>query len=212
MADCEHSRRRHTPRFPANSMTASSSFLPTPCPCACGATANARTSASVSSCASSLAGPNGSSVIVPRMPLPASPTATSTTQPSAKPNPRSVSAYPLPSGSSPSARYATTRSSPTAAYSSGRASRIFTDAGYPQVAGPALGVRCRPEQCRRTTGQTTLAVTTGTPLTGAHRAVCGRADIKGQPISKDSGSGGWGRHPPLPRTCAFLNVRRLTPT
>ena len=27
-----------------------------------------------------------------------------------------------------------------------------------------------------------------------------------------SGSGGWGRHPPLPRTCAFLSVRRLAPT
>ena len=150
MADCVHSLRRHTPRFPAHSMTASSSFRPTPCPCACGATANARISASVSSCASSLAGPNGSSVIVPRMPLPASLTATSTTQPSAKPNPRSVSAYPLPSGSSPSARYAATRNSPTATYSSGRGSRIITGAGYPQVAGSAPGVRCRPEQCRRT--------------------------------------------------------------
>lgn len=175
MADREHSRRRHTPRFPANSMTASSSFRPTPCPCACGATANARTSASVSSCASSLAGPNGSSVIVPRMPLPASPTATSTTQPSAKPNPRSVSAYPLPPGSSPSARYATTRSSPTAAYSSGRACRIFTDAGYPQVAGPALGLRCRPEQCRRT----------GAADRAHHRSARGPHDRRGNGLPGD---------------------------
>jgi hypothetical protein len=47
---------------------------------------------------------------------------------------------------------------------------------------------------------------------GSHRAGALAAPGAGEPISKDSGSGGWGRHPPLPRTCAFLSVCRLVPT
>ncbi|MGH3220111.1 MAG: hypothetical protein ACRDPY_15635 [Streptosporangiaceae bacterium] len=60
------------------------------------------------------------------MPFPAPPAATSTAQSPPNPKLRSVCAYPLPSGSSPSTRYAATRSSPTTAYSSGRAFRIIT--------------------------------------------------------------------------------------
>ena len=122
---------------------------------------------------------------------PASLTARSTTQPSAKPNPRSVSAYPLPSGSSPSARYAATRSSPTATYSSGRGSRIITGAGYPQVAGSAPGVRCRrggnvDEPARLTVLATAArAVTATAPSTWPGRAWSGGSPAGALPVRQD---------------------------
>ena len=49
-------------------------------------------------------------------------------------------------------------------------------------------------------------------LMSTGQAASGAGPCAGEPISKGSGSGGWGRHPPLPRTCAFLSVRRLAPT